>query len=362
MEAYMKKKALSLILTAALLAGMLTGCSDAALKQFESSIQISGSSYDYSKSAEFMETDTLIMTVGDSPVYWEEYYYWMMVGVMNVINDTGAITDWTQVYDKSTEVLGFELDLNEFIRYYAYDAVLMYRTIEKRFEQSGLTLNEDDVYSIERYMEDRGLETQEELAAELAGDNISQTLYEYIQTVSAEYFALLENTYGQGGADCPDDEVMAYAASNEYIKVKHILLGDSDEAKTLLAQLQETDAQQLEQTFTEKMRERSEDSGLETYPDGYLFTEGQMDDTFGQAAGNLGEGQLSEVVETKNGYHIILRLPINPDETPYLGTESLRYLAASDRFDSIVAAWQTEMKVSYEDAFDQIIPSKIFVN
>lgn len=362
----MKKRIFPLILTAALMVGVLSACSDTALKQFDSSTETSSGGYDYAARGEFMAADTLIMTVGDSPVYWDEYYYWMMVAVMNIVNDTGTTSDWTEIHPDSYDMYGQELDYNEFVRYYAYDAVVMYRTIEKKFQESGLSLADGDVYSIQQYMEDLGLETQEELEDTLAQANISQTLFEYIKTVSAQYYALLESVYGQGGADCPDDEVIAFAESQGYVQVKQILFGELDEAKAqaqaVLTELQGGSAEELEQVFTEKMQEYSKDTGLEVYPDGYLFVPGDMDETFEEAAQALAEYQLSGVVETDSGYHILLRIPINPDAVPYSGSETIRYLAAYDRFDSVVVGWQAEMTVTYEDVFDQIVPSEIFVN
>lgn len=358
----MKKRIFSLLLAAVFVAGALSGCGDTSLKKYDSSTNTSAYSYDFGKSAEFMDADTLIMTVGDSPVFWDEYYYWMMVGVMNIVNDTGEISDWSEIYEYSYDMFGAELDYNEFVRYYAYDAVLMYRTIEKEFQSSGLTLNEGDVYTIEKYMEDRGLETQEELEEALAEANLTQELFEYIQTVSAKYYALLESVYGQGGAYCPDDEVISYADSEGYIQVKHILFDDEAKAQEALTELKGVSAEDLEQVFTEKMQEYSQDAGLETYPDGYLFKSGDMNESFEQTAQALEEYELSEVIETDSGYHIILRISMNLDSVPYGESDTIRYLAAYDRFDSIVAGWQAEMTVSYEDAFDQIIPSEIFVN
>ena len=55
------------------------------------------------------------------------------------------------------------------------------------------------------------------------------------------------------------------------------------------------------------MNEYSEDTGLESNPDGYTTTVGQMVPAFEETALSLEFGEISDVVESSYGYHIILR-------------------------------------------------------
>lgn len=61
-----------------------------------------------------------------------------------------------------------------------------------------------------------------------------------------------------------------------------------------------------EADFDEMMFMYSEDSGLKAYPDGYTIRRGEMVKAFEDAAFALEKGEMSEVVESELGYHIIL--------------------------------------------------------
>ena len=56
------------------------------------------------------------------------------------------------------------------------------------------------------------------------------------------------------------------------------------------------------------MNQYSEDTGLEANPDGYVFTSGQMVEPFEEGTRALDYGQISDIVESDYGFHIILRL------------------------------------------------------
>lgn len=61
------------------------------------------------------------------------------------------------------------------------------------------------------------------------------------------------------------------------------------------------------------MNEYSEDGGLATNPDGYIFdSSDSLVGGFREATLALAVGEISDVVETDYGYHIMLRLPIDP--------------------------------------------------
>ena len=84
-------------------------------------------------------------------------------------------------------------------------------------------------------------------------------------------------------------------------------------AEDLLAQLQA--ASDKEALFDQLMAEYSEDTaadGTLNGADGYTASQGQMVAPFEEAALALEDGAISGIVESVYGYHIILRLPLDP--------------------------------------------------
>lgn len=144
------------------------------------------------------------------------------------------------------------------------------------------------------------------------------------------YRQLQELYFGENSGHYPTDaEVNAYLDQSGQYRAKHILLAtiDLDTREPLdeiaIAQKKATADDLLSQLraaedpialFDTLMNEYSEDTGLAANPDGYTTRKGEMVAPFEQAALALKDGEISDVVESDFGYHIILRLPMNPDD------------------------------------------------
>ena len=120
---------------------------------------------------------------------------------------------------------------------------------------------------------------------------------------------------------------------NGYVyQVKHILLKTVDDnyeplpddeiaaqralAEDILARLQAVEGEEQRSLFDELMNEFSEDPGLAAYPDGYEYTvQDSLVDGFTDAALALDFGEVSGIVETDYGYHIMLRGKVTDPES-----------------------------------------------
>ena len=73
--------------------------------------------------------------------------------------------------------------------------------------------------------------------------------------------------------------------------------------------------------FDELIAKHSKDEGSMYYPDGYVFTYGEMTPEFEKAAFNLDENEISKPVKSPYGYHIIKRMPL--PEMNYMYEEAI---------------------------------------
>lgn len=144
------------------------------------------------------------------------------------------------------------------------------------------------IYSVSDYY-DNLLHT---LTSAPTQDELNQYVYQ------AKHILLL--TVDMDGTPTVQDGAYVYPSLDEETIAEKKALADD-----LLAQLRSSD--DPEALFDELMNEYSEDTGLESNPDGYTTTVGQMVPAFEETALSLDFGEISDVVESSYGYHIILR-------------------------------------------------------
>lgn len=123
-------------------------------------------------------------------------------------------------------------------------------------------------------------------------DELNQYVYQ------AKHILLL--TVDMDGTPTVQDGAYVYPSLDEETIAEKKALADD-----LLSQLRSSD--DPEALFDDLMNEYSEDTGLESNPDGYTTTVGQMVPAFEETALSLEFGEISDVVESSYGYHIILR-------------------------------------------------------
>ena len=189
---------------------------------------------------------------------------------------------------------------------------------------------------------------------------------EYLFLADAYY----ENMLAAVTHEPSEEELTDYITGQGLYRVKHILLKTVDDnrqplsddviaqkkaqAEDFLSQLQS--AADMPALFDRLMNEHSEDgrdeSGALYAPDGYLASPGQMVSEFEEAGKALKPGELSGIVETDYGYHILLGLSLTPftdeEKAPYL--ESYRPDALRDQ----AAQWQEEAEIVRADALSKL--------
>ena len=387
------KKTAAILLSAVLLCAV-TGCGDSGTNipsappaqtdglnpspEAESPSAEGGDTASPNKDA--VAASTLMMTVDGDAVTWDDYYPWLIYSKVSFEESYGEIMDYSAD-------IGAGITYSDYILDNASGALRYYRGIEKNAAAEGISLTDEDREKLTESIEQgaASFESEEEYARHMDKSYGGLEHYEYMLTVSMLYSKCFAEKYGETGEKLSDEDVLEYSADDGYMMAKHILLRTvddsnapvSDEEKaekrsqmeSMLTKLKACpDTEAVGAMFDELMNEHSEDTGLEAFPDGYLFQTGEMVEEFEKAAAALGENEFSDIVETKFGYHIVLRMPINLDTIPMAYQQytqyglpyTLRYITADNMFSEIVSGWSENVTVVTEEKFELLDLSEIF--
>lgn len=122
----------------------------------------------------------------------------------------------------------------------------------------------------------------------------------------------------------PTDEEVEQYFKDKFLRAKHVLIMTQDQTtgepldETGMAEAKAKADDVLAQAqsganFDTLISQFGEDPGMESNPDGYIFTDGEMVAEFEDAVKSIQPGEIT-MCETSYGYHIIQRLAL--DETP----------------------------------------------
>lgn len=273
--------------------------------------------------------DTTLFTVNGLKVDAEEYLYWLgnMTSYyeMMMAYSGGSLN----LDDQLTETMTWDQQLKEI----AYQNCLLLALTPAVAAEYGVTLTDDDRNSVLQQRESniQNAGGEERYAYQLQAMGINDETAYRLDTVST-LFTSLQDKYTrlameEGNAESITDQEMAdYLKEQDLLRAKHILLKTVDDARQpyddetiaqkkaqaedILAQLKADPAK-----FDELMNEYSEDTGLATNPDGYLFGAGEMVEEFENGTRALAVGEISGIVESVWGYHIIQRLDADCDQS-----------------------------------------------
>ena len=239
---------------------------------------------------------------------------------------TGSSLDWDYTLSDGTNI-------TDYIKSNVYSSVKQHLVLENLAAKYGVTLTEGQESAMadsdQTYIDQYG--SEEAFEEEIAKLGMRRETYDRIARSNYLYQNLYQLYNTEGSALYASDEDLAvYAAEQNYITADHILLSTKDlttgealtdeqkaEKKALAEEIKqkldacEGDIDELTALFQELADQYSEDPGRETYPTGYTFTTGSMVQEFEDAAYALSEGEVSEIVESSFGYHILLRLPLD---------------------------------------------------
>lgn len=319
--------------------------------------------------------DTVVGQVGEYEITADMLMYWFNYAANYAMEQYAAVgmeVDWAADMGQGATVgdamLGTAIDL---AAYYT----LMPNMAK---DQYGLTPDQEVQKQVDTELAEAEAHfgTREKAEHYMWMNLTTEEFYRDLVTSSSLEAQLQEHLFGVGGEMEPTDaEVLSYATDTlGYYGAKHILLMNvnpneyvyddagnptgyaplSEEEATAKKAAAEDILQQLRNAkdpvalFDDLMFEHSEDTGLASYPDGYTAYPGQMVAPFENAAKALKEGEISDIVESDFGYHIIMRVPM--DISQFKG----EYIASL--VEELAAGWLSENKIQTNDVFAAIDP------
>jgi len=310
------KKWLSALLAVVLTASLCAGCA---------AEPPSGLYYDVTGIA---PTET-VMEVDGNAIPAEQYLYWLAYNCSSLEYNLGMYHAYYGAYSElfsDTGALNWNADftggvsLSQYAKDQAEEAIRFYANIENMAAAQGIELTDEDRAAMEAAVADmtEQLGGEEAFQENLYQMGISRKTYDRITATTYLFDHLVDLVLDETSSlYLPPEGYDQYA-----VYADHILLATVDlstyaaldeetiaakrqKAEELLAQLQAAD--DPEALFAQLADENSEDTGRASNPDGYVFGKGEMVEAFEEAAFALLPGELSGIVESDYGFHIILR-------------------------------------------------------
>lgn len=272
--------------------------------------------------------DEVLARLGESEVTADELSYWLNRVISSYLYQFGGQMTTLPWDTEMSEGLTF----GQYMLDQAMDAVVIHCVLRELARQESITPDPEIAKEQDKIYADMVIQAdsdESQVIYSLWSNMLTKDLLIRLNENSNLYSQLQELYFGENSGRYPTDaEVTAYLEESGQYRVKHILLSTVDDnrqpldeatvtqkkaaADDLLAQLRAADDPIA--LFDQLMNEYSEDPGLATNPEGYTTYKGEMVAPFEEASLALKDGEISEVVESDFGYHIILRLPMNPDE------------------------------------------------
>lgn len=247
-------------------------------------------------------------TIDGQKIYSGDFEPFLNYVKMQVANtyDSTAENFWdTKMIDGDTA--------RDFVYDMSFQELIRQTVISKLAEEKGITLSDDDKAAIKS--------SKDSLAQQFGGDTES---YEYALKheglsdqfldnlmTNAKYEELLYNRIIEEN----DESKLRSFYENDMVLVKHILIqivptqNEGEGEQTALAKANEIlELIKNGANFDELVAEHSQDPGSTAYPSGYLVaSSSSFIEAFKDASLALQVDQVSELVKTDYGYHIIKR-------------------------------------------------------
>lgn len=329
------------------------------------------------------KNEDTVMTVDGVDVSFDEYMYYLNTAASTLISyyqsSTGAGVDWDGVciYDKTKT--NAEWCINEALYNAAQGCVIMSKgkSMNALPTDEQLKSLEDNISTIRKNYEESD-DPDAAFADALNGQGFTLESFKAVNKINFTLSNIFTSLYGENGEKLSEEKLQTYIEENGYMTSAHILFRTKEDVKgengqTTQEELSDSakaekkaqaeklckelkaikDDTQRKEKFFEYMKEYSEDPGKDSFPNGYCFTEGTMVEEYTDTTRELKNYEVSDVVESDFGYHIIMRLPtVSSDvDTANQYGYTLGQMASSYDFDEEMKTWDVTDKAKFNSGY-----------
>lgn len=301
-----------------------------------------------------------LLTIEGQEVPVEMYLYWLQYAATVAANTSGCTDEegnllWDHELEEGYTVL-------DYVQEEAVGQAKTYMIVEEWAESYQVEFTQEDEDAVD-----------EEIAyyvEQLGGEEAYQTYLDQIgisadanRRMTKDYYLydkLLDMTKEEGSPLYITDDILYQfdGVTEDAVLIDHVLFFTSDDEEDNAIRLEtmeqvrqsllEADEEHRQDMFNYIADYYSEDTGRAYYPNGYLVTEdANFVKAFKEAALTLEEGELSEVVTSEYGYHLLMRKPIRD------------YVAITYLEDLLKVAMENA-EVVYSEDFDKIDPQAYY--
>ena len=242
------------------------------------------------------------------------------------------------------------------------------RVVMQKFNELGLKLSYNEQKEMASVRRNSIANTgKDAYLNQIAQFGFSDQTYQNFMYISQCYQALNDYYFGENGVNTPSDEDIQKYYEDNYITAKHILITTVDPASGETKRTDEEAKKEAQsildrinagEDFDTLMNQYSEDTGLSNNPNGYTFTEGQMLTEFYDGAKALAEDEVSELVKSSYGYHIIKRVKLDDSQLDNFKSDIVSAISGS--MDELLQQWMDEAQVETTDLYSTITYENVY--
>lgn len=317
--------------------------------------------------------DKIVMQVGELEIPAELYFYWLCYVCSsleyNILNDynnygmySSCVDGETRTVDWTAEYAG--IPLMNYARSQTESTIKYYMSIEALAKEKNVGLSTANRVDMENDFQSATEEMGEDLdfGTYLKMLGVSRESFDRISAASYLYMNLLDLVFTEDSdLYLSDEDYDQYATYADHILIasQNMQTGESlppeqtaekyQLAEELLEQLRAAD--DPETLFAELAGEYSEDPSRAEHPTGYIYTANTMLPEFESAAAQLEPGEISDIVQSDYGFHIILRRDL---VAALREEESQKVDIARAYLDQLLSKQNSSAAVTYDECLEDI--------